>query len=195
MACSVAGRGASFQGAQDLGNGRSLACARGAPAPGDASPTVSRRGYYLRSPSTEVNDGGKARQGDQAGAGSRRRAVHGDDLAGGGSHRSEGTPQGPRDLVADHPERRCGAHPAAQDLPRRVDRFPRECGAMSESIAMGEAADAVPATATATAARPWKRAAIAASILGAMLYGATHALGPAPALGPLLDPLHGIWAS
>jgi penicillin amidase len=64
---------------------------------------------------------------------------------------------------------------------------------MSESVRESVGAPAI--SVTVSPSRAWWRAALAAPVLGGLLYAATHALGPVPALGPLLDPIHGIWAS
>ena len=65
---------------------------------------------------------------------------------------------------------------------------------MSKSVAARDSAGAVSFSADARPSRGLWRAAVAAPLLAALVYAATHALGPAPALGPLLDPIHGIWA-
>jgi penicillin amidase len=49
--------------------------------------------------------------------------------------------------------------------------------------------------AATTRSRSHLRSVIALPMLAGLLYAATHSLGAAPPLGPLLDPIHGIWAS
>ena len=56
-------------------------------------------------------------------------------------------------------------------------------------------ASGVAATPARSTTRGWWRPAIAAPLLVLLLYAATRPLRPAPPLGPLLDPVHGILAS
>jgi penicillin amidase len=66
---------------------------------------------------------------------------------------------------------------------------------VTESVVRRGHSDAPPLDATAARSRIGWRPVVAAILLAGLGFIATNAVGPAPAIGPLLDPARGIWAS
>ena len=66
---------------------------------------------------------------------------------------------------------------------------------MTDSAAAIEAGEAASTRAHGRAPWRWWRVLVAVPMLALVLYAATNPVGPAPALGPLLDPVHGIWGT